>query len=123
MDILKIKIKFDTTVLLDESSKWSYLDEDYSWANCRDTTSGNYLYTYEDEFGSEDLIVRDPIGIVEDVDTLLEPHMPMDPGMYKIKGDIELVYAIDAPSEDYDFPFKFNLSSLKNFKFSKIGDI
>ena len=89
MDILKIKIKFDTTVLLDESSKWSYLDEDYSWANCRDTTSGNYLYTYEDEFGSEDLIVRDPIGIVEDVDTLLEPHMPMDPGMYKIKGDIE----------------------------------
>lgn len=77
IDVTLDKIKIE----VNSNSSWDYLDESYPWVV--DTTLNESI--------DWDL---DPVTIVEDFDRIVEPYIPMDPGIYQISCDATLVYEL-----------------------------
>ena len=85
-----IELPFDIDIIIDTDGSWIYVDETCSWAECAYTRSGDW---YTD--GNYSIHIGNNMDIVENVDELLEPLLPSEPGAYHISGTAELVYLIE----------------------------
>lgn len=85
-----IELPFDIDIIIDTDGTWMYVDETFSWAECKSRKDGDW-YTDDDY----NVYIGDKMDIVENVDELLEPLLPSEPGPYHISGTAELVYLID----------------------------
>lgn len=102
-------------ITINDNGAWDYSDETFSWVN----------NTTLDETLEIDL---KPATIVEDFDRIVEPYLPMDPGIYSISCDASLIYDIynifqlpDGTIDTTDIEVDFNVaqSSVFNFKYSE----
>ena len=84
----EIVLSLDEIVDVDDEGNWEYEDKAYSFAanpNSRDRD----WYTEENH-----IFVTDHIGVVEDVDSVLERNMPVKPGRYRISGEAHMFYDV-----------------------------
>ena len=84
----EIVLSLDEIVDVDDEGNWEYEDKTYSFAanpNSRDRD----WYTEENH-----IFVTDHIGVVEDVDSVLERNMPVKPGRYRISGEAHMFYDV-----------------------------
>lgn len=84
----EIVLSLDEIVDVDDEGNWEYEDKTYSFAanpNSRDRD----WYTEENH-----IFVTDRIGVVEDLDSVLERNMPVKPGRYRISGDAHMFYDV-----------------------------
>lgn len=107
---------------------WEYEDDSYDWAldNGKNWTAFDY----------PNLVLDDSVSIVEHIDDLIMPNIPVRPGKYQLHGTATLVYTISGIEEkrepisrdDYDSEiytddaearFNFEESHLDNFSVTK----
>ena len=127
-----IEFPVDNNIIIDDSGYWTYENNDYSFAQPGDDPHEEWQ---EEEFGVK---LGDSLDAVEDLDELLLPLLPAEPGTYHIKGDVTLVYDISGvysyyeylPDFDYDresyiddaeVSFNSEKSEIKNFECNKIN--
>lgn len=126
-----IEFSFDEIIHVDEYGSWTYEDQTYSFAANPSDADGNW-YTEQDS-----ILFRDVTSVVEDLDSIMEPNIPMAEGTYRISGDAELHYTIHEvfayrtyydeddfdqmiDTDDIDAELKRNESYVKNFQIHKV---
>lgn len=126
-----IEFSFDEIVHIDQDGRWTYEDQTYAFAANPMEPDGNW-YTEQDG-----ILFRHVTDVVEDLDSIMEPNMPMAPGTYRISGDAELHYTVNGVFiyrkyyDDNDFDqmidtdninveLKRNESYIKNFQIHKV---
>lgn len=119
-----IDMNIDQYIIVDSEGGWNYDSENYDWASSDGEGSDWYSET--------GVRLDDPTGVVEKIDELIEPHIPIEPGTYRVQGYIELYYTVsglyenryDYTSDDYSSDINSDLGSAEyNKKLSKIEDI
>lgn len=119
-----IDMNIDQYIVVDSEGGWNYDSENYDWASSDGEGSDWYSET--------GVRLDDPVGVVEKIDELIEPHIPIEPGTYRVQGYIELYYTVsgvyenryDYTSDDYSSDINSDLSSAEyNKKLSKIEDV
>lgn len=129
-----VEITLDAIIHIDEDGSWEYDDTNYPWAASPDNKRGDW---YTDEYN---VYIGDKTSIVEYVDELLESMMPVTPGEYHIKGDVELVFSVsgievkrdyfwderhgadyyeEAYTDNAETEFLYDKSSIKNFEITE----
>lgn len=126
-----IEFSFDEIIQVDQDGSWTYEDQTYAFAANPADPDGNW-YTEQD-----DILFRDVTGVVEDLDSIMEPNIPMAPGTYRISGDAELHYTVDGvfvyrkyydendfdqmiDTDDINVELKRNESYIRNFQIHKV---
>lgn len=92
-----VELTLDAIVHIDEDGNWEYEDTNYPWAASPDNKRGDW---YTDEY---DVYICDKSSIVEYVDELLEPMMPVTEGEYHIMGDVTLVFSVEGIQVKRDY--------------------
>lgn len=119
-----IDMNIDQYIIVDSEGGWDYDSENYDWASSDGEGSDWYSET--------GVRLDDPVGVVEKIDELIEPHIPIEPGTYRVQGYIELYYTVsgvyenryDYTSDDYSSDINSDLGSAEyNKKLSKIEDV
>lgn len=119
-----IDMNIDQYIIVDSEGGWNYDSENYDWASSDGEGSDWYSET--------GVRLDDPTGVVEKIDELIEPHIPIEPGTYRVQGYIELYYTVsgvyenryDYTSDDYSSDINSDLGSAEyNKKLSKIEDV
>lgn len=129
-----IELTLDAIVHVGEDGSWEYKDTNYPWAASPYNKRGDW---YTDEYN---VYIGDKTSIVEYVDELIEPMMPIEKGDYRIKGDVTLVFSVEGiqvkreyfwderHGEDYEeesytddakTSFLYDESYIKNFEVTK----
>lgn len=119
-----IDMNIDQYIIVDSEGSWNYDSENYDWASSDGEGSDWYSET--------GVRLDDPTGVVEKIDELIEPHIPIEPGTYRVQGYIELYYTVsgvyenryDYTSDDYSSDINSDFGSAEyNKKLSKIEDV
>ena len=119
-----IDMNIDQYIIVDSEGSWDYDSDNYDWASSDGEGS--------DWYSDNGVRLDDPTGVVEKIDELIEPHIPIEPGTYRVQGYIELYYTVsgvyenryDYTSDDYSSDINSDLGSAEyNKKLSKIEDI
>lgn len=119
-----IDMNIDQYIIVDSEGSWNYDSDNYDWASSDGEGS--------DWYSDNGVRLDDPTGVVEKIDELIEPHIPIEPGTYRVQGYIELYYTVsgvyenryDYTSDDYSSDINSDLGSAEyNNKLSKIEDI
>lgn len=119
-----IDLNIDQYIIVDSEGSWNYDSDNYDWAS----SDGEGLDWYSDN----GVRLDDPTGVVEKIDELIEPHIPIEPGTYRVQGYIELYYTVsgvyenryDYTSDDYSSDINSDFGSAEyNKKLSKIENV
>lgn len=119
-----IDVNIDQYIIVDSEGSWEYDSDNYDWASSDGEGS--------DWYSDNGVRLDDPTGVVEKIDELIEPHVPIEPGTYRVEGYIELYYTVsgvyenryDYTEDDYSSDINSDLGSAEyNKKLSKIEDI
>lgn len=119
-----IDMNIDQYIIVDSEGSWNYDSDNYDWASSDGEGS--------DWYSDNGVRLDDPTGVVEKIDELIEPHVPIEPGTYRVQGYIELYYTVsgvyenryDYTSDDYSSDINSDFGSAEyNKKLSKIEDV
>lgn len=119
-----IDMNIDQYIIVDSEGSWNYDSDNYDWASSDGQGS--------DWYSDNGVRLDDPTGVVEKIDELIEPHVPIEPGTYRVQGYIELYYTVsgvyenryDYTEDDYSSDINSDFGSAEyNKKLSKIEDI
>lgn len=119
-----IDVNIDQYIIVDSEGSWDYDSDNYDWASSDGEGS--------DWYSDNGVRLDDPTGVVEKIDELIEPHVPIEPGTYRVEGYIELYYTVsgvyenryDYTEDDYSSDINSDFGSAEyNKKLSKIEDI
>ena len=119
-----IDMNIDQYIIVDSEGSWNYDSDNYDWASSDGEGS--------DWYSDNGVRLDDPTGVVEKIDELIEPHVPIEPGTYRVEGYIELYYTVsgvyenryDYTSDDYSSDINSDFGSAEyNKKLSKIEDL
>lgn len=119
-----IDVNIDQYIIVDSEGSWDYDSDNYDWASSDGEGS--------DWYSDNGVRLDDPTGVVEKIDELIEPHIPIEPGTYRVEGYIELYYTVsgvyenryDYTEDDYSSDINSDFGSAEyNKKLSKIEDI
>ena len=124
-----IEIELDQIITVDVDGDYEWDDDTYVWASPDRSNQ---------EWRSEDgVYLDDNVGVVEHIDDLIVPNVPVRPGKYRVTGLAELIYDISGIQEyrtnygpdDYEsdldtthaiVSFNFNQSRVENLKITPI---
>lgn len=119
-----IDMNIDQYIIVDSEGSWNYDSDNYDWASSDGQGS--------DWYSDNGVRLDDPTGVVEKIDELIEPHVPIEPGTYRVQGYIELYYTVsgvyenryDYTEDDYSSDINSDFGSAEyNKKLSKIEDV
>lgn len=119
-----IDVNIDQYIIVDSEGSWEYDSDNYDWASSDGEGS--------DWYSDNGVRLDDPTGVVEKIDELIEPHVPIEPGTYRVEGYIELYYTVsgvyenryDYTEDDYSSDINSDFGSAEyNKKLSKIEDV
>lgn len=119
-----IDMNIDQYIIVDSEGSWDYDSDNYDWASSDGEGS--------DWYSDNGVRLDDPIGVVEKIDELIEPHVPIEPGTYRVEGYIELYYTVsgvyenryDYTEDDYSSDINSDFGSAEyNKKLSKIENV
>ena len=119
-----IDVNIDQYIIVDSEGSWDYDSDNYDWASSDGEGS--------DWYSDNGVRLDDPTGVVEKIDELIEPHVPIEPGTYRVEGYIELYYTVsgvyenryDYTEDDYSSDINSDFGSAEyNKKLSKIENI
>lgn len=119
-----IDMNIDQYIIVDSEGSWDYDSDNYDWASSDGEGS--------DWYSDNDVRLDDPTGVVEKIDELIEPHVPIEPGTYRVQGYIELYYTVsgvyenryDYTEDDYSSDINSDFGSAEyNKKLSKIENV
>ena len=120
-----IEVELDQVITVDVDGDYEWDDDTYVWAS----PDGS-----NEEWRSDDgVFIDDKVGVVEHIDGLIIPNVPVRPGKYRVIGLAELVYDVSGIQEyrtnygpdDYEsdldidhavVSFNFRKSEVKNLK-------
>ena len=124
-----IEIELDQIITVDVDGDYEWDDDTYVWASPNGSN---------EEWRSEDgVFIDDKVGVVEHIDDLIIPNVPVRPGKYRVTGLAELVYDVSDIQEyrtnygqdDYEsdldidhavVSFNFRKSEVRNLKITPI---
>lgn len=119
-----IDMNIDQYIIVDSEGSWDYDSDNYNWASSDGEGS--------DWYSDNGVRLDDPTGVVEKIDELIEPHVPIEPGTYRVQGYVELYYTVsgvyenryDYTEDDYSSDINSDFGSAEyNKKLSKIEDV
>ena len=119
-----IDMNIDQYIIVDSEGSWDYDSDNYDWASSDGEGS--------DWYSDNGVRLDDPTGVVEKIDELIEPHVPIEPGTYRVEGYIELYYTVsgvyenryDYTEDDYSSDINSDFGSAEyNKKLSKIENV
>ena len=119
-----IDMNIDQYIIVDSEGSWEYDSDNYDWASSDGQGS--------DWYSDNGVRLDDPTGVVEKIDELIEPHVPIEPGTYRVQGYIELYYTVsgvyenryDYTEDDYSSDINSDFGSAEyNKKLSKIENV
>lgn len=119
-----IDVNIDQYIIVDSEGSWEYDSDNYDWASSDGEGS--------DWYSDNGVRLDDPTGVVEKIDELIEPHVPIEPGTYRVQGYVELYYTVsgvyenryDYTEDDYSSDINSDFGSAEyNKKLSKIEDV
>ena len=119
-----IDVNIDQYIIVDSEGSWDYDSDNYDWASSDGEGS--------DWYSDNGVRLDDPTGVVEKIDELIEPHVPIEPGTYRVQGYVELYYTVsgvyenryDYTEDDYSSDINSDFGSAEyNKKLSKIEDV
>lgn len=119
-----IDMNIDQYIIVDSEGSWDYDSDNYDWASSDGEGS--------DWYSDNGVRLDDPTGVVEKIDELIEPHVPIEPGTYRVEGYIELYYTVsgvyenryDYTEDDYSSDINSDFGSSEyNKKLSKIENV
>lgn len=119
-----IDMNIDQYIIVDSEGSWNYDSDNYDWASSDGQGS--------DWYSDNGVRLDDPTGVVEKIDELIEPHVPIEPGTYRVQGYIELYYTVsgvyenryDYTEDDYSSDINSDFGSAEyNKKLSKIENV
>lgn len=119
-----IDMNIDQYIIVDSEGSWNYDSDNYDWASSDGEGS--------DWYSDNGVRLDDPTGVVEKIDELIEPHIPIEPGTYRVEGYIELYYTVsgvyenryDYTEDDYSSDINSDFGSAEyNKKLSKIENV
>ena len=119
-----IDVNIDQYIIVDSEGSWDYDSDNYDWASSDGEGS--------DWYSDNGVRLDDPTGVVEKIDELIEPHIPIEPGTYRVQGYIELYYTVsgvyenryDYTEDDYSSDINSDFGSAEyNKKLSKIENV
>lgn len=119
-----IDVNIDQYIIVDSEGSWDYDSDNYDWASSDGEGS--------DWYSDNGVRLDDPTGVVEKIDELIEPHVPIEPGTYRVEGYIELYYTVsgvyenryDYTEDDYSSDINSDFGSAEyNKKLSKIENV
>ena len=119
-----IDMNIDQYIIVDSEGSWDYDSDNYDWASSDGEGS--------DWYSDNGVRLDDPTGVVEKIDELIEPHVPIEPGTYRVQGYIELYYTVsgvyenryDYTEDDYSSDINSDFGSAEyNKKLSKIENV
>lgn len=119
-----IDMNIDQYIIVDSEGSWDYDSDNYDWASSDGEGS--------DWYSDNGVRLDDPTGVVEKIDELIEPHIPIEPGTYRVEGYIELYYTVsgvyenryDYTEDDYSSDINSDFGSAEyNKKLSKIENV
>lgn len=119
-----IDMNIDQYIIVDSEGSWDYDSDNYDWASSDGEGS--------DWYSDNGVRLDDPTGVVEKIDELIEPHIPIEPGTYRVQGYIELYYTVsgvyenryDYTEDDYSSDINSDFGSAEyNKKLSKIENV
>ena len=119
-----IDMNIDQYIIVDSEGSWNYDSDNYDWASSDGEGS--------DWYSDNGVRLDDPTGVVEKIDELIEPHVPIEPGTYRVEGYIELYYTVsgvyenryDYTEDDYSSDINSDFGSAEyNKKLSKIENV
>lgn len=119
-----IDMNIDQYIIVDSEGSWEYDSDNYDWVSSDGEGS--------DWYSDNGVRLDDPTGVVEKIDELIEPHVPIEPGTYRVQGYVELYYTVsgvyenryDYTEDDYSSDINSDFGSAEyNKKLSKIEDI
>ena len=119
-----IDMNIDQYIIVDSEGSWNYDSDNYDWASSDGQGS--------DWYSDNGVRLDDPTGVVEKIDELIEPHVPIEPGTYRVQGYIELYYTVsgvyenryDYTEDDYSSDINSDFGSSEyNKKLSKIENV
>ena len=119
-----IDMNIDQYIIVDSEGSWNYDSDNYDWASSDGQGS--------DWYSDNGVRLDDPTGVVEKIDELIEPHVPIEPGTYRVEGYIELYYTVsgvyenryDYTEDDYSSDINSDFGSAEyNKKLSKIENV
>lgn len=119
-----IDMNIDQYIIVDSEGSWDYDSDNYDWASSDGQGS--------DWYSDNGVRLDDSTGVVEKIDELIEPHVPIEPGTYRVQGYIELHYTVsgvyenryDYTEDDYSSDINSDFGSAEyNKKLSKIENV
>lgn len=119
-----IDVNIDQYIIVDSEGSWEYDSDNYDWASSDGEGS--------DWYSDNGVRLDDPTGVVEKIDELIEPHVPIEPGTYRVQGYVELYYTVsgvyenryDYTEDDYSSDINSDFGSAEyNKKLSKIENV
>lgn len=119
-----IDVNIDQYIIVDSEGSWDYDSDNYDWASSDGEGS--------DWYSDNGVRLDDPTGVVEKIDELIEPHVPIEPGTYRVQGYVELYYTVsgvyenryDYTEDDYSSDINSDFGSAEyNKKLSKIENV
>lgn len=119
-----IDMNIDQYIIVDSEGSWNYDSDNYDWASSDGEGS--------DWYSDNGVRLDDPTGVVEKIDELIEPHVPIEPGTYRVQGYVELYYTVsgvyenryDYTEDDYSSDINSDFGSAEyNKKLSKIENV
>lgn len=119
-----IDVNIDQYIIVDSEGSWNYDSDNYDWASSDGEGS--------DWYSDNGVRLDDPTGVVEKIDELIEPHVPIEPGTYRVQGYVELYYTVsgvyenryDYTEDDYSSDINSDFGSAEyNKKLSKIENV
>lgn len=119
-----IDMNIDQYIIVDSEGSWDYDSDNYDWASSDGEGS--------DWYSDNGVRLDDPTGVVEKIDELIEPHVPIEPGTYRVQVYVELYYTVsgvyenryDYTEDDYSSDINSDFGSAEyNKKLSKIENV
>lgn len=119
-----IDMNIDQYIIVDSEGSWNYDSDNYDWASSDGEGS--------DWYSDNGVRLDDSTGVVEKIDELIEPHVPIEPGTYRVQGYVELYYTVsgvyenryDYTEDDYSSDINSDFGSAEyNKKLSKIENV
>lgn len=119
-----IDMNIDQYIIVDSEGSWDYDSDNYNWASSDGEGS--------DWYSDSGVRLDDPTGVVDKIDELIEPHVPIEPGTYRVQVYVELYYTVsgvyenryDYTEDDYSSDINSDFGSAEyNKKLSKIENV
>ena len=124
-----VEVELNQIITVDVDGDYEWDDDTYVWASPDESN---------EEWRSEDgVFIDDKVGVVEHIDDLIIPNVPVRPGKYRVTGLAELVYDVSGIQEyrteygpdDYEsdldidhavVSFNFRKSEVRNLKITPV---